>query len=499
MYYRVIFAVCLLIGFSALRVAFAYDLKDAESALESGAYQKYVETLQELDMQSNAEAQDKLGLLYCVGRIVPRDPSKAHVLFERAARGGSLSGVCHLGVCYQSGSGVNKNLPRARELFETADTKGYDRAPLFIADMYKDEKQYSKTVVQIERSRARGSIEASYELARLYYGGLGVEVDNAKADKLCREAAEAGSIGAIYHLAWNYKYAKGGMDKDYKLANQWAQKGAANGDSNCLELLADNYLYGYGVAKDAKRGLELLQMAVEQCNPAALAILGYYYETGEFVAKDKAKARSLYQLAVDRDYGPAQNSLGNMIKYGTDGSKPDAKAAFALYLKAAQKGLSAAQYNTGRALQDGKGVARNSQSARLWYEAAIKQGNPHACNQLSIMYFDGTADGIAKNTNEAIRLRMKGAKEGCPFAQQSLARDYEKGKYVKRDISKAIYWYKKSADQDADKWVAFHLGELYEGGKGVPRDKKLAIAYYKRAAALGDEYSKWRAQWLGGH
>jgi TPR repeat protein len=193
-------------------------------------------------------------------------------------------------------------------------------------------------------------------------------------------------------------------------------------------------------------------LAVEQRNPAALAILGYYYEAGEFVAKDKAKARALYQLAVDRDYGPAQNSLGNMIKYGTDGSKPDPKAAFALYLKAGQKGLSAAQYNTGRSLQDGKGVARNSQSARLWYEAAIKQGNPHACNQLSIMYFDSTADGIAKNTGEAIRLRMKGAKEGCPFAQQSLARDYEQGRCV-------------------------------------PRDKKLAIAYYKRAAALGDECS----------
>jgi TPR repeat protein len=241
-----------------------------------------------------------------------------------------------------------------------------------------------------------------------------------------------------------------------------------------------------------------LLLAVEQRNPAALAILGYYYEAGEFVAKDKAKARALYQLAVDRDYGPAQNSLGNMIKYGTDGSKPDPKAAFALYLKAGQKGLSAAQYNTGRSLQDGKGVARNSQSARLWYEAAIKQGNPHACNQLSIMYFDSTADGIAKNTGEAIRLRMKGAKEGCPFAQQSLARDYEQGRYVKKDMSKAVYWYKKSAEEDADKWVAFHLGELYEKGKGVPRNKKLAIAYYKRAAALGDEYSKWRAQRLGG-
>lgn len=498
MYYRLIFAICLFIGISALPMAFAYDLKDAETALESGAYQRYVETLQELDKQSNAEAQDKLGMLYGAGRIVPLDRARAYALFDRATKGGSLSGMCHLGVCYQYGYGVTKALPMARGLFEVADAKGFDRAPLFIADMYKDEKQYSKAVEQIERSRARGSFEASYELAKLYYMGLGVKVDNAKADKLCGEAAEAGSLRAIYHLGWNYKYAKGAMDKDYKLANQWAQKGAAMGDSDCLELLSDNYLYGYGLAKDAKKGLELLQMAVEQLNPAALAILGYYYETGEFVAKDKAKARSLYQLAVDRDYGPAQNSLGNMIKYGTDGSKPDAKTAFALYLKAAHKGISSAQYNTGRALQDGKGVARNSQSARLWYEAAIKQGNPHACNQVSIMYFDGTADGIAKNTSEAIRLRMKGAKEGCPFAQQSLARDYEKGKYVKRDISKAIYWYKKSVDQDADKWVAFHLGELYEGGKGVPRNKKLAIAYYKRAAALGDEYSKWRAQRLGG-
>jgi TPR repeat protein len=253
MYYGLIFVICLFVGTSAVPVVHASDLKDADAALESGAYQRYVETLQELDKQGHAEAQDKLGMLYCVGRIVPLDLAKAHELFEKAAKGGSLSGMCHLGVCYQKGAGVNKNLPRARELFETADTNEYDLAPLFIADMYKDEKQYSKAIEQIERSRARGSGEAPYELARLYYLGQGVKVDHAKANALCLEAAEAGSTRAIYHLAWNYKYAKGGMNKDYKLANLWAQKGSAKGDSDCLELLSDNYLFGYGAAKDTKK------------------------------------------------------------------------------------------------------------------------------------------------------------------------------------------------------------------------------------------------------
>ncbi|MBX9721824.1 MAG: sel1 repeat family protein, partial [Candidatus Obscuribacterales bacterium] len=170
--------------------------------------------------------------------------------------------------------------------------------------------------------------------------------------------------------------------------------------------------------------------------------------------------------------------------------------AYRLHLKAAQKGDDYAQYNVGNALRTGVGVKRDSKAACRWYEAAVKNGNPHACNQLAIMYFSGTTDGVPKNAKEGVRLLVKGADMGCPFAQSNLSYHYEQGKYFKKDMKQAIYWYQKSADQDADNRVPCQIGELYEKEIGVPKDMTVAISYYERAAKLGNKSAKYRLQEL---
>lgn len=471
-------------------------MKEAEQALDDGDYQKHVQLLEERAARGDGDALDALGKLYAAGRIVDFDRKKAHELFEKGYAAGSLSAACHLGWCFEYGVAVAKNPPKARELWELADRKGFACAPLFLSNYYSDKQDYIKAIELIKQSISRDCVEGSYELSHMYANGLGVEKDLHKAQELCAAAAMAGSKRAIYTMAYNYQFGKSGLPIDHELAKQWAEKGCLKGDADCQTLLADMYLYGSGAQRNTEKGLELYRKAVEQRHPWALWCLGKLYERGRFVERSETKARELFQLAAERDYGPAQNELGNIIQKGTDGTKPDPKSAFALYLKAAQKGLDYAQYNAGKALQDGNGVPRDSKTARLWYEAAIKQGNPHACNQLSLMYLRGTTDGITQNEEEGVRLRIKGANLGCPFAQSNLASNYEHGKHFKKDMKKALYWYQKSADQNMEDWVPNHLGELYERGKGVPQNKQLAINYYERAAKLGNESAKRKLQEL---
>ncbi len=474
----------------------AHSMKEAQEALEKGDYKRHVQLLEELGRQGNGDALDALGKLYATGRIVDLDMKKAHELFEKGYAAGSLYALCHIGMCYEYGEDVKKNPAKAKELWVTAYRKGFDRAPLFLADYYSDKRVYSEAVKLLKESIEHGCADASYELSCMYTDGLGVTKDEKKALALCTNAAKAGSTKAICQLAYNYELGKGGLHTDYKLAKEWAEKGIAKGDGECQAILARLYLDRNYPEANVEKGLALCRKAAEQRIPYALWRLGAHYESGTHVKKDWTKARDCFQLAADRDYGPAQSELGNMLLEGGNGIKPDPKAAYILHLKAAQKGDNYSQYNVGNALRTGIGVKRDSKAACRWYEDAIKNGNPHACNQLAMMYFSGTTDGVAKNEKEGVRLLVKGANMGCPVAQSNLAGDYELGKYFKKDMKQALYWYKKSADQNADNRVPYHIGELYEKGLGVPQDRSVAISYYKRAAKLGNKIAKHRLQEL---
>ncbi len=56
-------------------------------------------------------------------------------------------------------------------------------------------------------------------------------------------------------------------------------------------------------------------------------------------------------------------------------------------------------------------------------------------------------DKIDKDISKAIYWYEKSAKQGQKEAQFNLALMYYKGDRIDKDISKAIYWYEKSAEQ----------------------------------------------------
>ena len=51
---------------------------------------------------------------------------------------------------------------------------------------------------------------------------------------------------------------------------------------------------------------------------------------------------------------------------------------------------------------------------------------------------------------------------------------------------KAVYWFKKSAEQ-GNSLAMFHLGECYYKGRGVTADTVIAIDWLKKAEAHGDK------------
>ena len=77
------------------------------------------------------------------------------------------------------------------------------------------------------------------------------------------------------------------------------------------------------------------------------------------------------------------------------------------------------------------------------------------------------------------------AAAGNAEAAATLAARYAEGKLVRRDLSKAAYWYERAAER-GNAIAQYRLASLYQNGEGVEVDRAAAAAWYKRAADLGN-------------
>ena len=72
--------------------------------------------------------------------------------------------------------------------------------------------------------------------------------------------------------------------------------------------------------------------------------------------------------------------------------------------------------------------------------------------------------------------------QGHAVALRELAQAYEIGtRGVSKDAGKAVFWYKKSAE-NGDSLAQYLTGTRYEHGNGVPKDVDQAIFWLRKAA-----------------
>lgn len=126
--------------------------------------------------------------------------------------------------------------------------------------------------------------------------------------------------------------------------------------------------------------------------------------------------------------------------------------------------------------------ARRAYAAGEFEEAAqllrplVKAGMTDAQYMLARMYEQG--DGVEKNLNEARRLFKAAAGKGHKDAQQRLAmfENADTG-----DESVVLEWYLPAA-KEGDIDAQYNLGFMYETGWGVRIDEKAAVKWYQEAA-----------------
>jgi len=105
-----------------------------------------------------------------------------------------------------------------------------------------------------------------------------------------------------------------------------------------------------------------------------------------------------------------------------------------------------------------------------------------AQNNVGIMYDNGTE--VPRDLAKALYWYRRSAEAGHAEAQNNVGAKYTLGEGVPQDHAMALSWYLKAATQ-GDRTAEYNLGVMYTEGTGVAKDPVEAVKWYRRAADKG--------------
>lgn len=228
--------------------------------------------------RESAEAGNPLGQNLLAVLLFEQDNNslEAIQLFTSSAEAGFVPAQNSLGLRYELGDGVAKDLVLAAHWYELAAKSG--------------------------------SPEAQVNLAMLYKRGEGVKKDLTRAFQLFVQGAEGGSrLGMVYA---GIAYDNGlGVERDLAKAVQWYEEAVAGKAYLAYPRLAELLVWGEGVAPDHERARTLAETAFRLGKRDVGTILGHIHENGLGVTEDEGKAKEYYSAAAKRGDARAKEAL----------------------------------------------------------------------------------------------------------------------------------------------------------------------------------------------
>jgi uncharacterized protein len=223
------------------------------------------------------------------------------------------------------------------------------------------------------RVQEKGDPHAMTLLGELYSNGLGVPLDEVKAARWYKLAADRGDRDAMFALAIFHVSRRGGLHDRAEAARLFASA-AKLGNAAAAYDLGLLYLEGQQFPQDFARAAELFKAAAQQGNAEAQYALATLYKDGKGVEKNPAEAARLLAAAALAENLDAEVEYAIALFNGTGVAKDETKAA-ALFRKAALHGSPIAQNRLARLLSVGHGAAVNPTEAIKWHLIAKAGGN----------------------------------------------------------------------------------------------------------------------------
>lgn len=470
-----------------------WDIFDYMAGYLEGDRDEAYKLLRPLALQGDAEAQFKLGVIYALS--IPRDLNRAAYWWARAAERGHIAARSHLKEILQCCEDELREWDgyvlkyRATQKVITWQRKAAESgnylAQLLLSRRYaigdgvnkepgKAKYWLHRAVQQTRKAAEKGDVRARAQLGYLYLKGEGVERDKQKAQywfdqatEGLRKAADQGNAEAAYKLACIYNthgYGAFGpqlVPEDPAKSVYWYVKAAELGCLKAMGNLFDAYLYG---DRDDKAPVRLDRAKAKYwfCKYARARILRAQQGDGDSLLwlihyKD---AWDLLQWVFPDDWTEWHRIIDRVLE---------------LQLKAAKKGNLQAQLTLVKCYSDW-GLDDKEAWIRLLTSAA-EQGDKKSQTTLGECYLRGQR--VIGDISKALYWLRKAADQGnCFTAQYLLAEAMEA---TAENFEKQMHWLIRHADLGSTESQLL-LGLIYEEGRGVPVDLVKAYMWYDLAS-----------------
>lgn len=241
--------------------------------------------------------------------------------------------------------------------------------------------------------------------------------------------------------------------------------------------------------------MEALEQAANKGDAKAAMDLGIRYaaqEKGIEAGQWGEKYQQILREKAEKNDTAAMIDLGSLYLLGnmTLSILPNATESRKWWLKAAEAGHAASQYQIARMMEKGYGGPKETEQAKQWYAkarqslGALVQNAEKAASEdlywLAIMERDGL--GAEAAPAQALAHMRQAADKGHVHAAYRVARMYEQGTGCEASPEQALAWYRKGAELGSIDSMMM-LAANYKAGRGVPQDLTLSVKYLQQAAA----------------
>lgn len=216
----------------------------------------------------------ELGRLHLAGGGgAGRDPARARALFEKACTLEHGGGCSDLGIVLMTDENA-KDPPKAADSFERACKLGEANGCFNLANLYYDgvgvTADKTKAFSLYEQACNAGKAAGCINLGAAYDDGEGVAVDKQKAFSLFKRACEGDEAIGCNNLAFMFGQGSG-VTADQAQAARYYERGCTLGNAKACEYLGTRYLEGNGVEKSPDKARELFKKSCDAGNQPACA------------------------------------------------------------------------------------------------------------------------------------------------------------------------------------------------------------------------------------
>ncbi|GLA39810.1 hypothetical protein AnigIFM63309_007411 [Aspergillus niger] len=307
----------------------------------------------------------------------------------------------------RKGSDINRAslLRESKSILQRLADRSYPFAQYYLADGYasglfsKGKEDYDRAFPLFLAASKHGHVEACYRTALCYEFGWGTRVEAARAQQFYRQAASKNHPGAMLRMAKACLEGDMGLGKRYREGIKWMKRATDSSDAQYnsapYELgLMHETGYGDDVFPDPAYAAQLFTKAADLGHIEASYRLGDAYEHGKLECpRDPALSIHFYTNAAQGGHPLAMMALCAWYLIGAEPVlEKDEYEAYEWAKRAAETGLTKAQYAVGYFTETGIGCRPDHLAANVWYVQAADQGDIRAKRRIAAIR--AAVDGV---------------------------------------------------------------------------------------------------------